>query len=404
MSKEEKLILRDKYIKADSLIDILSKLLGNNNDMDLDEMNYWLRDIINFYKSQGVKLSESDFLCNGEESNIIKKYIYLFFKNIDNLDNNYKFNELIFSMPEPAIIPSKENNQSEAENQNNPILKYVIRAVKSIHVRNNNVISKFLDVINNYLSSIGINKVSFDNIDKIKLEINEKIDTLDDEIFKEEELEQEKKEQEKFNRRLCMMITNGEYNNMSKEEQENISNHLQEICLMIVKLRIFRDVSEQYKEYSEVKDYKKLLDIVKGKKISIEYLKERIDKLESKSYSIIRNKILLRLYKKMGILECELEEILGNYFVNFYNMFNMDKLSNEYNISGLKDITKLFGEFDFEMLPPTVDKINKKLAEKYNGVVIPEFSSEMFNEISIMAIQYLNKDNLEFSKMYTRKK
>lgn len=392
MSKEEKLMLRDKYIKADSLIDILNKLLGNNNDMDLDEMNYWLRDIINFYKSQGVKLSESDFLCNGEESNIIKKYIYLFFKNIDNLDNNYKFNELIFSMSNLEI------------NQNNPILKYVIMVVKSIHVRNNNVISKFLDVINNYLSSIGINKVSFDNIDKIKLEINEKIYTLDDEIFKEEELEQEKKEQEKFNRRLCMMITNGEYNNMSKEEQENISNHLQEICLMIVKLRIFRDISEQYKEYSEVKDYKKLLDIVKGKKISIEYLKERIDKLESKSYSIIRNKILLRLYKKMGILECELEEILGNYFVNFYNMFNMDKLSNEYNISGLKDMTKLFGEFDFKMLPPTVDKINKKLAEKYNGVVIPEFSSEMFNEISIMAIQYLNKDNLEFSKMYTRKK
>lgn len=392
MSKEEKLILRDKYIKADSLIDILSKLLGNNNDMDLDEMNYWLRDIINFYKSQGVKLSESDFLCNGEESNIIKKYIYLFFKNIDNLDNNYKFNELIFSMSNLEI------------NQSNPILKYVIRAVKSIHVRNNNVISKFLDVINNYLSSIGINKVSFDNIDKIKLEINEKIYTLDDEIFKEEELEQEKKEQEKFNRRLCMMITNGEYNNMSKEEQENISNHLQEICLMIVKLRIFRDISEQYKEYSEVKDYKKLLDIVKGKKISIDYVKERIEKLESKSYSIIRNKILLRLYKKMGILECELEEILGNYFVNFYNMFNMDKLSNEYNISGLKDMTKLFGEFDFEMLPPTVDKINKKLAEKYNGVVIPEFSSEMLNEISIMAIQYLNKDNLEFSKMYTRKK
>ena len=392
MSKEEKLILRDKYIKADSLIDILSKLLGNNNDMDLDEMNYWLRDIINFYKSQGVKLSESDFLCNGEESNIIKKYIYLFFKNIDNLDNNYKFNELIFSMSNLEI------------NQSNPILKYVIRAVKSIHAKNINVISRFLDVINNYLSSIGINKVSFDNIDKIKLEIKEKIDTLDDEIFKEEELEQEKKEQEKFNRRLCMMITNGEYNNMSKEEQENISNHLQEICLMIVKLRIFRDVSEQYKEYSEVKDYKKLLDIVKGKKISIEYLKERIEKLESKSYSIIRNKILLRLYKKMGILECELEEILGNYFVNFYTMFNMDKLSNEYNISGLKDMTKLFGEFDFEMLPPTVDKINKKLAEKYNGVVIPEFSSEMFNEISIMAIQYLNKDNLDFSKKYTRKK
>lgn len=392
MSKEEKLILRDKYIKADSLIDILNKLLGNNNDMDLDEMNCWLRDIINFYKSQGVSLSESDFLCNGEESNIIKKYIYLFFKNIDNLDNNYKFNELIFSMSNLEI------------NQSNPILKYVIRAVKSIHVRNNNVISKFLDVINNYLSSIGINKVSFDNIDKIKLEINEKIDTLDDEIFKEEELEQEKKEQEKFNRRLCMMITNGEYNNMSKEEQENISNHLQEICLMIVKLRIFRDVSEQYKEYSEVKDYKKLLDVVKGKKISIDYLKERIDKLESKSYSIFRNKILLRLYKKMGILECELEEILGNYFVNFYNMFNMDKLSNEYNISGLKDMTKLFGEFDFEMLPPTVDKSNKKLAEKYNGIIIPDFNSEMFNEISIMAIQYLNKDNLDFSKKYTRKK
>ena len=392
MSKEEKLILRDKYIKADSLIDILSKLLGNNNDMDLDEMNYWLRDIINFYKSQGVKLSESDFLCNGEESNIIKKYIYLFFKNIDNLDNNYKFNELIFSMSNLEI------------NQSNPILKYVIRAVKSIHAKNINVISRFLDVINNYLSSIGINKVSFDNIDKIKLEIKEKIDTLDDEIFKEEELEQEKKEQEKFNRRLCMMITNGEYNNMSKEQQENISNRLQEICLMIVKLRIFRDISEQYKEYSELKDYKKLLDVVKGKKISIDYVKERIEKLESKSYSIIRNKILLRLYKKMGILECELEEILGNYFVNFYTMFNMDKLSNEYNISGLKDMTKLFGEFDFEMLPPTVDKINKKLAEKYNGVVIPEFSSEMFNEISIMAIQYLNKDNLDFSKKYTRKK
>lgn len=388
MSKEEKLMLRDKYVKAYNLMNILDGLLGNVDiNMDLEKMNNWLNSIINFYSLYGVKLTEKDFLYNNK-INFVRKYVYLLFKNRHNLDNNV-FNELIFNMPNLEMFDSS----------NNPILSYFIQIVKSINERNSSVFDNFLDKINDYLSELGINKVFLNNISDIKHEIEKKIILIDEEIASQEKKEQDELLDHRFAIDLCALLSDCDYYYMSSQEQNYLLENLDRICLMIVKLRIFRDVSEQYKKYSELKDYKRLLDIVKGKKITINMLEQKFNTLNEKPYGMIRNLFLNRLFDKISILNCEIEQLLKDYFSNFYMMFDMEKLSNVYNVSGLDDTTKLFGEFEFESLPPNIDKIIFYLFDEF-GIIIPNIDSKSFDRVSIMALQYLNRNNDKFNNKY----
>lgn len=386
MEKEELLEIKAKYKRLYDVLNILNYLFGKNNDMDLYEMNSWLAKIIEFYRSYGIELSINDFSVDDSKyNNIVKRYMNVFFNNINDLDSD-KFTEVLFGI----------NELEFSIDVNNPIMKMIYMAVKGIHVRNIRILDKLFNSVNKELIELGINKVNFDNIDIIMEEIENKIIDCDISIKQIDMINDNAKSMETLERHILMILTNGSYEQMSNYKKEKIYDKLFDICLLVVKLKIFNSYSKVYEEYSRDKNYKQLLDIVKGKMINYNQYCQKRDIVSKISSDMIKVFLLPRLDNKINKLESECEEIVANYLNGFYMICGISSLDSEYGEIELCDDTKLFGEFEFETLPPSVGKVNSLSFYANMGIIIPDENSSSFNELSELALKYIENNSCLF--------
>ena len=84
--------------------------------------------------------------------------------------------------------------------------------------------------------------------------------------------------------------------------------------------------------------------------------------------------------------------MLGNYFQGFYEKYDLVKLEEAFGVSGLDDRFKLFGVFDFEMLPVTSDKVNEMEELRKLQVFIPDMSSMEFSRISRLCLEIVSSN------------
>lgn len=419
--------LRNKYIE---IYNVLSEILLVNQfrrnriinnkylyevkaSMDIVEMNEWLISIVEFYKKNGIEVIENDFidmfpknsLSNRRINDTINRYMHVFFENIND-PSSKKFNDIILhGMNDLGILAGI-----------NPIIDEIVMGINELNFRHKNIFNDIIrEKVNKYMEELSIYEVNLDNLDDVLSVIKSKIEDIDNSlsINNSNDIEVNDKDNnidEKLDR-LCMLITKGKYNEMNQDEKFAIVNKMPLIIDMIVKLRIFDYVKDKYIDYAKDAGYENILKEVLEKDKLVKGFKEEFE-IETKNLSMVENKkglfkgrelrniklAIVSLGNSIVKYNSEIEHVISNYLEGFYNKYSdISKLEKEYNISGIQDKNKLFGVFDFRMLPPTIDKINEMKEFKNISVCLPSMDSIEFREVSKLSLEFINYLNLSIS-------
>ena len=378
MEREE---LSNKYKKMYELLNIINYLFNNNGDMDLYEMNQWLSKIISFYKVYGIELNADDFSVNNVNDNIfLNKYMTVFFDNIDRLDDDI-FSQLLFKMDELDVSCESDN----------PMLSIIREAVNSIKNKNIKILDNLFEKINYELAVLGIDKVNLDNIDSVREKLETEIRNNDN-LSEQEDIDQEKTElNDSYEKYLIELLVNSKENTSI----DDIRNNLYDICLLIVRLKIFDMYKSDYMVYAKACGYKKILDVVKRKMLKYKKLMDKSEVVEFLYNSSSKQIILAKLYNKMNKLKSDCDLIIANYLNEFYEYIGMNDIICKYGEFGIDDDTKLFGLFDFERIPRVS---NVKLENM--GIESIDVYMDGFDEISELAFDYIkrNSKNIKYRK------
>ena len=333
----------------------------------------------------------------------------LILKHMDELDSS-EFTKLLFRLDETNYIKLTDAN---------PILDLISMAINRFNNKNKKLFRDSFKDINNDAKELGLIEVNINNVYEIRNILGvqiERIDTrikeveegdysfvlssYDDKYINEDQLDIDLKIHS-----FCNMITDNGYSNMDKKTRDEFFSDLYEIMDIIIKLKIFSRVSDEYLKYSEdngyndisgewlllsdnqremvqkINDKKKVIKVEKSKpfarlnKKKISYLEYELDRLE---------KELIDINKK--IEECSKKKSF--YIIGFVN--KLVKSGKFYDIEGFDSVSKLFGVFDFEMLPLTSNKVsNMKLFKKYS-IKLPDMYTEKFDTLSIDCLKFIN--------------
>jgi len=399
---------KSEYTKLFNMLDKLYIVsLGKYEYIDnLPDINRWLTDLFSLYKEYGYNVTMDDFknifsidIADNKRNNIIiNKYMESFFKS--NGSDEKKFFQLIFSIGEEFNI----------ELDNNLIFDTISMAINIFNSKHIHLLDYELDEINKLASSIGIEKINFDNIYDIRNIVNRKIEELDkrikevtdgdysfllSDIVNDNDNDELDKDIDIYN--ICNMITDGKYKDMDINLKEEFFKDLPNIIDIIIKLRIFSYAKDEYINYSIDNEYEMLNDGVIEYEILINELNEKVDILreERKKYldkkrlfkfSLKKrvNKIdeeILSLEKERIRINLELEELYHKrylYIKGIYDMYDIELIKSRYNIDIPLNSDKLFGIFDFDMLPLDSDKVNNMEIIKKYGIEIPNINSQEF--------------------------
>ena len=378
MEREE---LINKYKKMYELLNIINYLFNNNGDMDLYEMNYWLSKIISFYKVYGIELNVNDFrVSNTKDNSFLNEYMNVYFDNINRLDDD-SFSQLLFKMDELDVSCESDN----------PILSIVKEAVNGIKNKNIKILDNLFEIIDNELVDLGIGKVNLDNIDSVREKLETEIRNNDN-LSEQEDIDQEKTElNDSYEKYLIQLLANSKENT----NVDDIKNNLYNICLLIVRLKIFDIYKNDYMEYAKACGYKKILDVVKRKMLKYKKLMDKSEVVEFLYNSSSKQIILAKLYNKMNKLKSDCDLIIANYLNEFYEYIGMNDIICKYGEFGIDDDTKLFGLFDFERIP-YVSSVNLENM----GIESIDVNMDGFDEISELAFDYIkrNSKNIKYRK------
>lgn len=378
MEREE---LINKYKKMYVLLNIINYLFNNNGDMDLYVMNYWLSKIISFYKVYGIELNVNDFrVSNTKDNSFLNEYMNVYFDNINRLDDD-SFSQLLFKMDELDVSCESDN----------PILSIVKEAVNGIKNKNIKILDNLFEIIDNELVDLGIGKVNLDNIDSVREKLETEIRNNDN-LSEQEDIDQEKTElNDSYEKYLIQLLANSKENT----NVDDIKNNLYNICLLIVRLKIFDIYKNDYMEYAKACGYKKILDVVKRKMLKYKKLMDKSEVVEFLYNSSSKQIILAKLYNKMNKLKSDCDLIIANYLNEFYEYIGMNDIICKYGEFGIDDDTKLFGLFDFERIP-YVSSVNLENM----GIESIDVNMDGFDEISELAFDYIkrNSKNIKYRK------
>ena len=359
-----------KYKKMYNLLDIIDYLFRNKNDMDVFEMNQWISKIVSFYKVYGIELSVNDFkVSNAKNNSFLNRYMTTFFDNIDRLDDD-SFSQLLFKM----------NDLDVSCESDNPILLIVRDAVKGIKIKNIKILDNLFDKINRELVDLGIGRVNLDNMDNVREKLENEISNYDNSL---EQLDKNQELNDSYEKYLIELLVNSKENT----NVDAIKNNLYDICLLIVRLKIFYRYRYDYMNYAKACGYKKLLNIVKRKMIKYKKLMSKSEMVECYCDNNTKEITLSRLNKKIEKLKNECSLIIANYLYAFYEYINMDFALDKYEEFGIFDTTKLFGLFDFESVP----RVSSVKLENM-GIESIDVNMDGFDEISELAFDYIKKN------------
>jgi len=414
MSREELINLKDRYEEINKILNeilmvnkcqkkrIISLENGQRKKytMTLIEMNEWLGFIVDFYRRNNIEISYNDFrnmfpsntVENRRTNEIINRYMEVFFKNIDN-PSSYEFSNVILKMDDLGVLVEE-----------NPIFDEIVMAVNKFNSLNKNIFNHLIrENINKHLEVLKIKRVDFDKIDESIEEIDTKIKEIDGELVKYKEIEPVEEMEVKdidYMDKLCMLITNNRYNDMSEEEKKILISKLPLVVDILIKLRIFDHVKDSYLEYSKDAKYDDILKLVLDKEEKIKGFKEEFEietdnmnKIESKG-GLFKGREIKRIkesviYLGKSIVQYngEVQKIINDYLDGFYKKYgDISKIEKQYNIMGMNDNSKLFGVFDFRKLPPDSSIINENLEFSNNLIQIPDMNSLEFKELSDIAL------------------
>lgn len=405
--------LRDRYDELGKVLKKIYNVKGSSKkNLSLDQMNVWIKEVILFYEKCGIKLSYDDFKDSFNENNSIYKkrnnhinrYMKAFFDNIDNLDS-YDFSLVLLSYDDLTI-----------KDGDNPILDEIVAMIINFNNKHKRIFNSLLEELKKKYSDLEIDSsfFTYDKIEDLLTLINQRIIILEEKInkLKEERKKAEDKDKEKNKciekiYELCMLITGNDYNRRSSDEKKQLINMLPYILDLIIKMRIFNELYDKYNEYNISVNYDEIVKIVKRLRDQIASCNKKIDEFtEKKDYLVAKNSIFWNNKKEVNRLNIHINEIdnevrlkesnishmLGNYFQGFYEKYDLVKLEEAFGVSGLDDRFKLFGVFDFEMLPVTSDKVNEMEELRKLQVFIPDMSSMEFSRISRLCLEIVSSN------------
>lgn len=409
MDKDKKLL--EKYYELEKLINGINIVNFSREDDSLEEMNKWISKIIEFYKRCGINLSYNDFKDPFDKrtsnymkiNDVINKYMEVYFKNRNNLDS-YEFTRILFSFGDIDITEGK-----------NPIKDEIQLMMSNFNNKHKDIFDKILlSVRDNYLE-LDIDKSLFkydkmdDLLSSIKtkiLELEQKIVIYEKEKKKEDEiLEKEKRHSDRIDE-VCNLITSGRYMSMNGEEKKNVVVKLPHIIDVVIRLRIFSLLYEEYNTYSKNNNYSEILKEVKLgyediviKSQEIEELKvERGIVLGKKKFFGSNTKETNRIDEKIHTREIEIQKIrkeihdkIRNYFKGFYDKYNITELENKFNMD-LTSQDKLLGLFTFDKIPRNVNDVKEVDLFGSSSFKLPKIDSHKFNDISRICLEIKNEE------------
>ena len=377
--------LRDRYDELGQVLKKIYDAKGNNKkNLSLDQMNEWLKEVVLFYEKCGIKLSYDNFKDSFNENNSIykkrnnrvNKYMKAFFDNIDNLDS-YDFSLVLLSYDDVTI-----------KDGDNPILDEIVAMIINFNNKHKRIFNLLLEELKRKYNDLEIDSSFFvyDKIGDLLTLITQRIVILSEKInkLKEERKKNEDKEKEKNKciekiYELCMSITGNDYSERSLDEKKQMMNMLPYILDLIIKMRIFNELYDKYNEYNVSVNYDEIVKIVKRLRDQIASCNKKIDEFtEKKDYLVAKNSIFWNNKKEVNRLNIQINEIDNEVIL--------------FGVSGLDDRSKLFGVFDFEMLPVTSDKVNQMEELKKLQVFIPDMSSMEFSRISRLCLEIVSSN------------
>lgn len=173
--------MRNCYSELKNQLDNIVVVFRDNDDiLEIDKMNKWLLEVINFYKKCGVKISYNDFY-NFHLDNIsdkdkrnekINKYMEVFFRNMDNLDS-YEFSKILFTFDDIDI------------DSINPIYEEIVVMINNFNNKHKDIFNKFLlELEKKYVLLLGIDRelFRFERIIELKDLVDARIKVIDDKI------------------------------------------------------------------------------------------------------------------------------------------------------------------------------------------------------------------------------
>ena len=231
---------KKRYQELEKYLDNITFVMRDKNEViDLNEMNKWLLEVINFYDRCGIKVDYDTFhnfhksnISNYEKrNNMLNKYMKVFFRNIHYLDS-YDFSKVLL-----------DNQDIVVSNVENPIYEEIVIMINNFNNRNSDIFNKLLSEISKKFQDLGIRDEFFryENIDKLKKIINDKKDMILNAILginERKKIKDTNKDSLNKMDEICNIIS------FDKDKYSDME--LVNIVDIIVRIRIFREINGIY--------------------------------------------------------------------------------------------------------------------------------------------------------------
>jgi len=420
---------KSKYLRMyEKILEI--DVMGNsiNKNMSLDELNRWISKLFKLYSEYGYNVSEDDFknlfdsnISNYKKNNtILYEYMSLLLKLLDgdfdkDVDND-KMVSKVFEFGNRGLLPDDITDEIPGFD----IIRLGISKFNDMH---EDIIYK---EINELSLEVGFGKIDSKKLASCKDKINKNILMIDKKLKQIEDgdisyilpeyedmfISVKDIEDDIKIYQLCDMVSNGKYSKMSVNERDSFFKDLPIIMDLIVKYRLFLTFSDEYDKYATLNDYDEIkteIDCYEKKIIKlredIDIQKQYCDALLSKKTGIrypLKKKDVdtKKAYDKLNEMKYLLEEMSyklkdfykqkSEYILGFNNKFNDYDFKKIYHIDGMNSMDKIFGVFDFDMLPITNNNINDmEVLRKYN-IELPDDESMEFVNLSKLCLGLIN--------------
>ena len=172
--------MKRSYYELKGYLDKLVIVCRDKNDvLDIEDMNRWLLEVINFYNKCGIEISYNDFhnfhLSNISDKNKrndkINKYMEVFFRNINNLDS-YEFSKVLFELDDMEIDSS------------NPIYEEIVVMINNFNNKHKDIFNKLLLELEKKYTILGIDRELFryEKMGDLKSLVDNRISVIDEKI------------------------------------------------------------------------------------------------------------------------------------------------------------------------------------------------------------------------------
>lgn len=410
--------------------------LDQDGNLDIPNMNRWIKDIINLYRENGKVLDDRDFtnLFTGvnclEDNELVLKYMKLFFRLPNDLENS----EFI-----KFYVDNFSDDVADRVIDNNQMALIINRAMRIIYGKYSTIFGKKKSKINKLLRENGFEdvRVDIENLYDLMSLISNEILRLQgligkaymngsyNEILNSDNYEyyyDERRELQIQNdmlvQRLLKML------GKSKEQfltDDGLKNDLASIIAMVGKIALFDSVKDEFVEYKEKYEIdqviKRIEDLefkhklalgdmssfmedylsVVAKKTGLMYPKSKKDRNLEVLDDLRKVKVDKLEEIEMAIHECHKKIV--NFLEAFYADYQVsEKIINAGFISGFNaqeiDMNNpmAFDTFSIKQEQLSTAEINQMDIFIRNGIRIPDIKTEEFDELANLCMTILRDE------------